>query len=168
MNSTAPETNMAERILSENFAQVFRAYIEASDEAQTVIRDMCELINCPETDPDDREAAVVTLMEALFPTSYDGELGIDMGDLRELLNTSSEFKDDIRELDERDRQFAERLKNTMNEKGMTQTQLASLIGVTQPAISMMLNRKCHPQRATVKKLADALGVMPSALWPNRS
>ena len=63
MNSTAPETNKAERILSENFAQVFRAYMEASDEVQAVIRDMCELINCAETDRDDREAAVETLKE---------------------------------------------------------------------------------------------------------
>ncbi len=65
MNSTAPETNKAERILSESFAQVFRAYLEASDQVQAVIRDMCELINCAETDPDDREAAVETLTAEL-------------------------------------------------------------------------------------------------------
>lgn len=168
MNSTAPEMNKAERILSESFAQVFRAYIEASDEVQAVICDMCELINCAETDPDDREAAVATLTEALFPISYGGELGIDIGDLRKVLDTSPDFKDEIEAFDSQDRTFAERLKATMDEKGMTQAQLASLIEVTQPAISMMLNRKCHPQRATVKKLADALGVAPSVLWSIRS
>ena len=168
MNSTAPETNKAERILSESFAQVFRAYLEASDQVQAVIRDMCELINCAETDPDDREAAVETLTEALFSTSYDGELGIDIGDLRKVLDGSNAFRDDIEALDSQDRIFAERLKAAMDEKGMTQAQLASLIGVTQPAISMLLNRKCHPQRATVKKLAEALDVAPKTLWPTGS
>lgn len=168
MNSTAPVANKAERILSENFAQVFRAYMEASDEVQAVIRDMCELINCAETDPDDREAAVETLVEALFPISHGGELGIDIGDLREELSKSSDFRGDIEALDSQDRVFADRLKAAMDEENMTQARLASLIGVTQPAISMMLNRKCHPQRATVKKLAEALGIAPKTLWPTYS
>ena len=72
----------AERKYSEAFAQFFRAYMEASDIAQEVIRDMCEIINDPDTDQDDREAAYVTLMEALFPVSYNGELGIGIEDLR--------------------------------------------------------------------------------------
>lgn len=167
MNSTAPEKNKAERMVSETFAQVFRAYMEASDEVQAVIRDMCELVNSAETDPDDREAAIETLVEALFPISYGGELGIDIGDLRKVLNETGDFKDDIESLDSQDRMFAEHLKAAMAAKEMTQAQLASAIGVTQPAISMMLSRKCHPQRATVEKLAEALGVPPNTLWPNR-
>ena len=167
MNSTAPEPTKAERIVSESFAQVFRAYIEASDEVQAVIRDMCEVINCAETDPDDREAAIVTLVEALFPVSHNGGLGIDIGDLREVLVTSpsADFKDDIEAADSRDRLFVERLTSEMAKKKMTQAELASLTGVTQPAISMMLSRKCHPQFATIKKLAKALDIPPESLWP---
>ncbi|MGD8450329.1 MAG: helix-turn-helix transcriptional regulator [Phycisphaerae bacterium] len=165
MSLRAAETKQAERILSESFAQVFRAYSEAPDDVQAVIRDMCAVINAPETDPDDREAAVATLVEALFPTSYDGSVGVDIEDLGESLQASSDFRDDVEALDAQDSAFAERLKAIMHDKGMTQAQLASAIGVQQPAISMMLSRRCHPQRSTVEKLAAALGITPSELWP---
>ena len=49
--------------------------------------------------------------------------------------------------------------------GMTQVELAEKVGIGQPAISMMLNRTCRPQKKTVQKLAAALGVAPVDLWP---
>lgn len=48
---------------------------------------------------------------------------------------------------------------------MTQDQLAEKIGVGQPAISMMLKRQCRPQKRTVQRLAEALGVAAEELWP---
>jgi transcriptional regulator with XRE-family HTH domain len=48
---------------------------------------------------------------------------------------------------------------------MTQAQLADKLGLGQPAISMMLQRNCRPQKRTVVRLADALGVAPEELWP---
>jgi len=48
---------------------------------------------------------------------------------------------------------------------MTQSELGDRIGVGQSAISMMLSRNCRPQKGTVKKIADALEVQPSDLWP---
>lgn len=170
MNSIAPEKTSkanAERILSEQFSQIFHAYMESSDEVQAVIYDMCEILNCEDTDADDREAALATLAEALFPISHHGELGIDIADLREVgSQTSSTFKSEIEEFDAQDRVFSERLKKAMKSKGVSQEQLAEMVGVRQPAISMMLNRTCHPQRGTVKKLADALGISCDELWPN--
>jgi len=46
-------------------------------------------------------------------------------------------------------------------RGLTQAALAERIGVGQPAISMMLSRKCRPQRHTIEKLAAALQMAPS-------
>jgi len=62
--------------------------------------------------------------------------------------------------------FAESLRTCMKKKGISQKDLANRIGCTQPAISQMLNRKCRPQRQTIFKLAEALGISPRDLWPD--
>jgi len=49
------------------FSQVFRAFEESSDEVQSVIREMMAIINGNEADEDEKQAALVTLTEALFP-----------------------------------------------------------------------------------------------------
>ena len=61
--------------------------------------------------------------------------------------------------------FAERLAALLEAKDMTQERLAEAIGVGQPAVSMMLNRNCRPQRRTVEKIAKALKVSPEDVWP---
>lgn len=43
------------------------------------------------------------------------------------------------------------------ELGMSQMQLSSLTGITQPDISKLENSKTNPSIATLKKLADAFG-----------
>jgi lambda repressor-like predicted transcriptional regulator len=53
----------------------------------------------------------------------------------------------------------------MQKCGVTQVQLAETIGVGQSAIAMMLQRECRPQRRTVARMAEALGVTPETLWP---
>lgn len=53
--------------VSEGFATMFGVYSEEPPRVQEVIRDMCAIINDPE-DSDAKDAALVTLCEALFPT----------------------------------------------------------------------------------------------------
>jgi transcriptional regulator with XRE-family HTH domain len=53
----------------------------------------------------------------------------------------------------------------MESNGLTQAELAAKVGVGQPAISMMLNRSCRPQKKTVRRIATALGVTVEELWP---
>ena len=160
-------SDTAQRIASRAFSEIFRAYVEASDEVQAVIQDMCLIINDRTADPDDCEAALATLSEALFPVSHNGELGIDIEDgLRKIgLQESAEFKDEIGRFDERQRSFSARLKAVMEEQEISQTELAEKTGVQQPAISMILSRSCNPQRRTIEKLAGGLGVKPSDLCP---
>jgi transcriptional regulator with XRE-family HTH domain len=69
------------------------------------------------------------------------------------------------ELDQEEAAFSDRLKRLMSERDMTQEKLAKLTGVSQPAISNILNRCCRPQRKTVGRFAEALGVSPDELWP---
>ena len=156
-----------ERAASEAFAPLFRAYMEASSEVQEVIRDMCTIMNDASTDADDREAALATLIEALFPISHKGKLGIDIEDLRhQCADECDAHRREDEALDEQERTFSDRLRALLSEKGMRQEDLAERIGVQQPAISMMLNRGCRPQRRTVDKIATALGVRASDLWPD--
>jgi DNA-binding XRE family transcriptional regulator len=61
--------------------------------------------------------------------------------------------------------FAATLARLMAERQLTQAQLAERIGVGQSAISMLLKRRCRPQRRTLGKLAAALEVPVEALWP---
>ena len=73
----------------------------------------------------------------------------------------------LAEMDRQEATFAERLRTAMTEKGFTQAELAAKVGIGQPAVSMMLNRACRPQRKTVQKIAAALGVADEQLWPKK-
>jgi transcriptional regulator with XRE-family HTH domain len=62
--------------------------------------------------------------------------------------------------------FAERLKDLMSAKQISQQELAERIGCSQPAISQMLSRTCRPQKRTILRLAEALNMQPCELWPD--
>ena len=141
------------------------AYLECSDEVRMVVNEMVEIISDNDTDEDDREMAVATLLEALFPSMHNGGLG---GDLEELDAVSRDnnprFADTSAKMDAQEAAFGERVQKLMTEKGMTQAALASKTGVNQSAISMLLNRGTRPQRRTVEKIAKALGVQTEEIW----
>ena len=148
-------------------AKFIRAYLECSDEIQTGIREMLDILHDPETDEDDRHMAIVTLADALFPNFYKGQLGMD---LKESEADAVEISDGLREIvsqmDDEEASFATRLREIMKQRNMTQRQLADAIGVGQPAICNMLNRECRPQKRTIHKIASALDVAPTELWPS--
>ena len=127
---------------------------------------MLQILDDPNTDEDDRDMTLFTLADALFPDASERKLRMD---LEELEAVGAGYPEDARatseEMDREEETFAGRLRDAMNRKGITQEQLALKIGVGQPAISNMLNRQCRPQRRTVARLADALDVAPSDLWP---
>ena len=70
----------------------------------------------------------------------------------------------IAEMDRQEATFAERLRQLMKEKNLTQSELAQKVGIGQSAISMMLNRNCRPQNKTVLRIAAAPGVDAKDLW----
>ncbi len=145
------------------FANIFQAYLECSDEIQEGVREMVSIINNPNADEQEKAMSLDSLVEALFPTYHNDGLGIDLADLGDL---EAEHNPSVaKEVEAEEATFAERLRNTMDEKGVTQESLATAIGVGQSAIAMMLSRDCRPQRRTVLKLAEALKVQPEELWP---
>ncbi len=145
-------------ITSQVFAQVFQAYLECSDQIQIVIREMVKIVNDPSATVEERDSALGTIADALFPSNV-----LDLEELER--KASVQDKVILDQMDREEATFAERLAAIMETRGTTQEQLAELIGVGQPAISMMLTRNCRPQRRTVEKIAEALHVSPEQLWP---
>lgn len=143
------------------FARIMTAYLECSDELQAHARKMLNALADQSLDEDDRKLAALTLADLLFPDPHDLKECEAQGAAH-----SDETRDVLAAMDEEEASFALRLRAAMDKSGMTQSELAEKIGVGQPAISMMLQRDCRPQKRTVIKLAQALGVDPAELWPN--
>lgn len=150
----------ADVIASQQFAMVFQAYLECSDEVQAAIREMVEIVNDPEATDDEQDAAIITIAEALFPSHHNGALGADLEEME--AKHAGQYAD----LDSQEATFGERVNAVLDSKGMTQSDLAAAIGVGQPAVSMMLSRGCRPQRRTVEKIAEALELTPEDIWPS--
>ena len=147
------------------FAPWLQAFIECSDSSRAVVVDMIEIMSDPEADDDDKEMAKATFLEALFPSTHNGILGADLAQLEEIhCESHVDFASVAADMDQQEFTFSERVQAIMKSKGITQDQLADATGVTQPAICMMLNRSARPQRRTVAKIAEALGVSASELW----
>lgn len=59
--------------------------------------------------------------------------------------------------------FSANLKRIMEDRGLTQTELAKLTGITQSSISDWLNNKYEPKQNKIFQIASALNVSPSSL-----
>jgi lambda repressor-like predicted transcriptional regulator len=150
-----------------NGFDAFHAYLECSDKIQAAVRDMMEIARDPESTEDEKEMAIATIADALFPQPHEGILGMDLEESEKMGGEhSDEMARAINELDREEEIFAERLLAIMRQKEITQEDLARSVGVGQPAISMMLSRKCRPQRRTIIRLSQSLGVKPNELWPS--
>ncbi|MFO0937772.1 MAG: helix-turn-helix transcriptional regulator [Gemmataceae bacterium] len=155
----------------QRLAPIFRAYLDCTEEMQNHARNMFEAMTDPESDSEDRLLSALTLAEILFPNlesrgNPNLELGLDLNELDTQEAVSHpEIRDTIEKMDQEESVFAKRLGDLMHKRQMSQARLAELIGVGQPAISMMLIRHCRPQKRTIEKLAHALNVTPEELWP---
>jgi repressor LexA len=58
----------------------------------------------------------------------------------------------------------ELIKKLMNERGMTQIELAKKTGITQSSLSDYINNKYKPKQDKLDKIAKALGVSPAVFW----
>ncbi len=152
------------QLLSKLFADVFQSYLECSDKVQAAIRAMVKIINSPDATEEERESAIETIAEALFPKMNNGEIGIDFDeDYAE--GAPVEMKRILQQMDKEEADFGDRVNAILQVKGMTQGDLAAAIHVGQSAVSMIISRACRPQKRTVEKIAKALKVSPEELWP---
>lgn len=144
----------------------FGAYLEASDEVRDVIDAMARICADPGADPEDREAALDTLTDALHPfLASDGDFGAEFEVVKCLPADGTDAGAVEASMAQEEATFAGRLAALMEKAGVTQAQLAERAGVGQSAVSMILARDCRPQRRTILRFAKALDVRPDELWP---
>jgi len=154
--------------------ELIKQYMECSDEIQSVVRSMFAVLEHKYTTEEDRKRALSTIAEALFlnPSERHVRYSLDLSRVeRDSVNgqtVKSRWPVVTNRSDPVDTQeatFADRLRQFLNEKNVTQEELADRIDCTQSAISKMLSRNARPHRKTILKLAQALGVAPTDLWP---
>ncbi len=172
MTSTISKTrntiskNPTADLLNENvriYLRVQSAFNECSDEIQEVVRDMGEVFNSPESTEEEKNAALYTMVEAIFPA-----LAINVLDACENIRKNPQSQKYNDELNRQEEYFADKVRKIMTDKSITQEQLADRIGIGQSAICNMLNRKCRPQKRTIEKVARALDVEIGDLWKDIS
>lgn len=137
---------------------------ELREEAIGLFKDL----DSGELDREQRSATLALLAEILYPNAdADGLPGLDLDEVERLApEQNAEAKSVLAAMDHEEANFATKVQQLMTARGLSQVDLAEKIGIGQPAISMMLNRACRPQKKTVRRFADALGVDPSELWPS--
>ena len=152
-----------------------RRYMECSNDVQSVVRSMFAVLEHEDTTEEDRHRALATIADALFlnPEEGHGHYGLDFRKSQQQIATKHPDKNRrpiiakrLAKMDTQEATFTDRLKTILQEKNITQEELAERIGCTQSAVSKMLSRKSRPQRKTIFKMAIALNVEPTALWPD--
>ena len=148
-------------------AQPQNARLQESEQFRRTLLAMLELIESEETSHADRKRAASTIRDALSLHESKENFGRRLSHLELGAAAQSRSVDyAASQLDSQEAGFAEKLKELMKARAITQTELASRVGCSQPAISQMLKRQCRPQRSTILNLAAALDVEPNILWPN--
>lgn len=136
------------------------AFAECSTEIQNYVLEMTGIVSDESSTDDERSLAFDAISEALWTG-----LTADVVEQHSKLLRDEIGVEARKVIDEEGKTFAENVRAALEKKGMTQDELAKEVGVTQPAIANILARHCRPQRKTVHKIADALGVTATSLWP---
>ena len=143
------------------------ALAECSDAVQEVVVRLLGVVKSPRTTVVERQRALMTIADALFPNSESGEYGLDL--ITSEANAAAEslpLAREVQRMNTQEATFADRVRELMETKRISQQELAARAGCSQPAISQMLNRTCRPQKKTILKLAEALNVQARDLWPD--
>jgi transcriptional regulator with XRE-family HTH domain len=144
------------------------ALAECSEDVQNVVFQMVSVVENPHTTSLERHRALATIADALLSNPNDGgECGPDLaasgaGSEADYASLGGE----VQKPDCQEAAFADRLRELMAVRCVTQQELSNRVGCSQPAISQMLNRKSRPQKKTILRLAEALQVQPQELWPD--
>lgn len=143
------------------------ALAECSDAIQQVVIRLIVVVKNPQTTAVERRRALMTIANALFPSSDEGgEYGLNPAEEARTAAGSPSLAREVQAMATHEATFAQRLREVMEAKRVSQLELADRVGCSQPAISQLLNRNCRPQKKTILKLAEALNVQASDLWPD--
>ncbi|WP_010588363.1 helix-turn-helix domain-containing protein [Schlesneria paludicola] len=155
----------AEKVLSKTALQFYLEVQCALDECdpkiQEIVARMFKILRNKNAPSEAQSHAWDVIDEAIFPSR-----SAMIREENNAFHASPEAQTAEQELIDEERNFAETVQTLMESKGISQAQLAAQMGTTQPAVSNLLKRQSRPQRKTIKRIAEALGVNPKVLWPN--
>jgi lambda repressor-like predicted transcriptional regulator len=148
-------------------SSILRALQECDPKLREVALELFDQLNSDDLDAEQAYSTTALIAEILFPNGdAKGVPGLDLEEAEKIAPAVDPSAGPLlARMDQQEATFAERFRAAMTEKGITQAELATKVGIGQPAISMMLNRTCRPQRKTVQKIAAALDINPEELWP---
>jgi transcriptional regulator with XRE-family HTH domain len=155
--------------------EILHRYMECSDNVQSVVRSMFAVLDNPHVTNEDRQRATRTIADALYLKPEEGHGGYGFDLVRVEQEPATKHPEEHRrplvaqrleQLDKQQATFSERLRSILGQKNFTQEELAERIDCTQSAISKMINRNSRPQKKTILKMAAALNVAPTELWPD--
>src|SRR5688572_25082847 len=87
-----------------------RAFMECSDANRNIVRDMLLISVSPDADEDERQMAIATMADVLFPNFHQGDLGLELEESEAMgAEHSPVMKAAIAECDEQEATFARRL-----------------------------------------------------------
>lgn len=164
MSTILTKANPIAELLADNvrtYLSVKNAFDACDDEIKAAVIDMVAIYQDDKAAPEEKQRAVDTIVEALFPG-----IGADILAEYQAVRSQKSAVANSAEMAKQEEEFAGRVQQMMAERQLTQAQLAQMSGVGQSAISNMLNRQCRPQKRTIRRMAEALGVQPEQLWPN--
>jgi DNA-binding XRE family transcriptional regulator len=145
--------------------EVLQGFFQLDARTQKEIQEQLKRLGDPQTSEAERTRLEETLATVLRPASGKHRGGHVTSREERLTAAHRELR---AQMDQAEAAFAAALARLMAERQLTQEQLAQRVGVGQSAISMLLKRRCRPQRRTLGKLAEALGVTVEDLWPGFS
>jgi DNA-binding XRE family transcriptional regulator len=151
-------------------SSILRALQECDPKLRDVALELFDQLNGDDLDAEQAYSTTALIAEILFPNGdAQGIPGLDLEEAEKIASTVDPLAGPLlAKMDRQEATFADRLRTAMATTELTQAELAEKVGIGQPAISMMLNRACRPQRKTVQKLAAALGIDSEDLWPSET
>jgi DNA-binding XRE family transcriptional regulator len=146
----------------EGFAAALPRYLRCSTRIQGVVCDLVQVFNDPDTRKEERERVLTALAVTLCREPPSSSEPKDPPARQPRAPDEALWR---RKLEEEENLFVANLKRLMEDRKLTQAELAERAGLSQPAISMMLARRYRPQRRTIRLLAQVLGVAENELSP---
>lgn len=144
-----------------------KSYLECSDDLRAVVHSMFAVLDNENATEGERFRALTTIADTLYLNPHKGMYGMNLVDSEsEVAEVNTQLAREVQRMDQEEQTFAERLRELLDRRHISQSELADRIGVSQSAISHMLKRNARPQKKTILKLAETLQVDPIALWPD--
>jgi DNA-binding XRE family transcriptional regulator len=139
---------------------ILQAFFDLRGEEQKSIKDSARIATDPASSEEARRQAEAVIESLLVKARAKNGRFVSEDEL-----FSPELKALRAHMIEKEKCFATKVNQMMAARQWTQADLAAQVGVSQPAISMILSSRCRPHPRTIGKIASALGVPVHELWP---